>query len=204
MSSISNKAIVLAALKHLIGERNTNVIDTYLHDAYIQHSATVKDGKAGLLEALEQLKQLPPPAAAKSPVVRTIEDGDYVMLHLDVAFMGKNVAVVDLYRLENGKLAEHWDATQENAPTEGGSEITDLPLTEANKAAIARYVNSAYAGEPVQVHRIIGEGNFVMVQASTQQAVRYDIYRLQNGQPAEHWQVTQAIPAHLPHNNGMI
>lgn len=204
MSSISNRAIVLAALKHLIGERNTAVIDTYLHDSYIQHSATVKDGKAGLLEALEQLKQLPAPAGAKSPVVRTIEDSDYVMLHLDVAFMGKNVAVVDLYRLENGKLAEHWDATQENAVTEGTTEITDLHLTAFNKAAIARYVPSAYAGEPVQVHRIIGEGNFVMVQASTPKAVHYDIYRLQDGLPAEHWQVTQAIPVHLPHNNGMI
>jgi len=212
MSSLSNKAIVLAALKHLIGERNTHVIDTYLHDNYIQHSATVKDGKAGLLAALEQLKQLPAPAAAKSPVVRAIEDGDYVMLHLDVAFMGKNVAVVDLYRLQDGKLAEHWDATEENAVTEGTTEITDLHLTASNKAAIARYVqeqpdylsHSVDAGGPVQVHRIIGEGNFVMVQASTLQAVYYDIYRLQNGQPVEHWRVTQAIPAHLPHNNGMI
>lgn len=207
MLSISNKAVVLAALKHLIGERNTSVIDTYLPDSYIQHSATVKDGKAGLLEALEQLKQLPAPASDKNPVVRTIEDGDYVMLHLDVAFMGKNVAVVDLYRLENGKLAEHWDATQENASTEGGSEITDLHLTSSNKTAIARYVQesrASYEGEPIKVHRIIGEGNFVMVQASTSGAVHYDIYRLQDGQPAEHWQVTQAIPAHLPHNNGMI
>lgn len=218
MSSISNRAIVLAALKHLIGERNTNVIDTYVHDTYIQHSATVKDGKAGLLEALEQLKQLPAPAEAKSPVVRTIEDGDYVMLHLDVAFMGKNVAVVDLYRLGDGKLAEHWDAMQENAITEGETEITDLHLTAFNKEVIARYLrepdatllrpdsllHSVYADEPVQVHRIIGEGNFVMVQASTPGAVHYDIYRLQNGLVAGHWRVTQAIPAHLPHNNDMI
>ncbi|MET3879729.1 nuclear transport factor 2 family protein [Chitinophaga sp. OAE865] len=213
-----NKAIVLAALKHLIGERNTSVIDTYVHDSYIQHSPMVKDGKAGLLEAVEQLKQYPAPASARSPVVRTIADGNYVMLHMDVAFMGKNVAVVDLYRLENGKLAEHWDATQENAVTEGAAEIRDLHLTASNKAIIAQYFrqpdkallqpgyqsHSPLPSQDVEVHRVIGEGNFVMVQSSTAAAVYYDIFRLENSLLAEHWQVRQAIPATIPHNNGMI
>jgi predicted SnoaL-like aldol condensation-catalyzing enzyme len=224
MSSISNKAIVLAAFRRLIGERNTSVIDTYLHDSYIQHSPMVKDGKAGLLEALEHLKQQPAPAEAKSPVVRTIEDGDYVMLHMAVAFMGKNVAIVDLYRLEEGKLAEHWDATQEqpeNASiTEGATEITDLHLTAGNKAIVEQYfrkpdvalLSPDYRSHNVntpglatrRVYRIIGEGNFVMVQSSAVDVVCYDIYRLQEGLLAEHWQVAQAIPERMPHSNGMI
>ncbi|WP_436489297.1 nuclear transport factor 2 family protein [Chitinophaga sp. ARDCPP14] len=224
MSSISNKAIVLAAFKHLTGERNTGVIDTYLHGSYIQHSPMVKDGKAGLLEALAYLKQQPAPAEAKSPVVRAIEDGDYVMLHMDVAFMGKNVAVVDLYRLEEGKLAEHWDATQEqpqNASiTEGATAITDLHLTAGNKIIVEQYLREPDAAllspgyrshdmgysvlENPRVHRIIGEGNFVMAQCSTADVVCYDIYRLHEGLLAEHWRVAQAIPAKLPHSNGMI
>lgn len=224
MSSISNKAIVLAAFRRLIGERNTSVIDTYFHDSYVQHSPMVKDGKAGLLEALEHLKQQPAPAEGKSPVVRTIEDGDYVMLHMDVAFMGKNVAIVDLYRLEEGKLAEHWDAMQEQpqkgAITEGATEVTDWDLTATNKAIVEQYFREPGAAllspdyhshngnspglEARRVHRIIGEGNFVVVQSSAADVVCYDIYRLQEGLLAEHWQVAQAIPARMPHSNGMI
>ncbi|SEW52935.1 nuclear transport factor 2 family protein [Chitinophaga arvensicola] len=229
MSSISNKAIVLAAFKHLIGERNTDVIDTYLHDHYRQHSPMVKDGKAGLLEALAYLKQQPLPAERKSPVVRTLADGDFVMLHMDVAFMGKSVAVVDLYRLEEGKLAEHWDATEAQPEytgtvtmTNGASEITDLEYTATNKLLVEHFFRSPdnaflapdYLSHtpgasglehlPVQIHRVLGEGNFVLVQSTKEGSVYYDICRLQDGLLAEHWRVTQVIPATMPHRNGMI
>lgn len=224
MSSISNKAIVLAAFKHLIGERNTDVIDTYLHDHYKQHSPMVKDGKAGLLEALAYLKQQPLPTERSSPVVRTIADGDFVMLHMNVAFMGKSVAVVDLYRLEEGKLAEHWDGMQEQpaSMTDGTSGISDPELTASNKLLVEHFFrtpdeaflapdyrshNPGVSGLehlPVEIHRIIGEGNFVMVQSTKAGCVYYDICRLQEGLLAEHWRVMQAIPATLPHSNGMI
>lgn len=215
---------MLAAFKHLIGERNTDVIDTYLHDHYKQHSPLVKDGKAGLLEALAYLKQQPLPAERTSPIVRTIADGDFVMLHMHVAFMGKSVAVVDLYRLEEGKLAEHWDAMEEQpaSMTDGTSGIADPELTASNKALVAHFFQTGDAAFlasdymshhsgvsglehlPVHIHRIIGEGNFVMVQSTKAEWVYYDICRLENGQLAEHWRVMQAIPATLPHSNGMI
>jgi predicted SnoaL-like aldol condensation-catalyzing enzyme len=223
MTSSNNRATVLAALKHLIGERNTAVIDTYVHDSYIQHSPQVMDGKAGLLEALNHLKQLPPPPpSAASPVVRTIADGDYVMLHMNIAFMGKKLAVVDLYRLEDGKLAEHWDATQEQLfdvdLTAGASVVEDLELTAVNKDVVRRFFHdrdarlfaadfiSHSASLPTrgQVHRILGEGNFVMVQLSRGDAVFYDIWRLKDQLLAEHWQVAQVIPVAMPHGNGMI
>lgn len=240
MTAINNKAIVLAAFKHLIGERNPDVIDTYLHDSYIQHSPMVKDGKAGLLEALHHLQKMPPPPAnSPSPVVRTIADGDYVMVHMDVAFMGKKMAIVDLYRLEEGKLAEHWDATQEQpvyAPGEvtmtgGTTIISDLGKTVENKAQVADFFRHPEASflspdylthdplqfrldkqlaeqGPMTVHRIIGEGDFVLVQSSGERggipAVFYDICRMKNNLLAEHWRVMQVIPAVLPHLNGMI
>lgn len=240
MTTTDNKAIVLAAFKHLIGERNPDVIDTYLHDSYIQHSPMVKDGKAGLLEALQHLKKMPPPPVnSQSPVVRTIADGDYVMVHMDVAFMGKKMAIVDLYRLEEGKLAEHWDATQEQpiyAPgdvtmTGGTTTIRDIGKTGENKTLVADFFRHPHAvflapdyithdplqfrldkqlaeQGPVMVHRIIGEGDFVLVQWTGKRgevsAVFYDICRLENNLLTEHWRVTQVIPAVLPHANGMI
>jgi len=240
MTTVNNKAIVLAAIKHLIGERNPEVIDTYLHDSYIQHSPMVKDGKAGLLEALHHLQKMPPPPAnSPSPVVRTIADGDYVMVHMDVAFMGKKMAIVDLYRLEGGKLAEHWDATQEQpvyAPGEvtmtgGTTVISDLGKTVENKTQVAdffRHPDPSFLApdylthDPssfrldkllteqgaMEVHRVIGEGDFVLVQSSGElggvPAVFYDICRMKNNLLAEHWRVMQGIPATLPHLNGMI
>jgi predicted SnoaL-like aldol condensation-catalyzing enzyme len=230
MTAVNNKAIVLAAFKYLIGERNPDVIDTYMHDSYIQHSPMVKDGKAGLLEALQHLKQLPPPPAnSTSPIVRTIADGDYVMVHMDVAFMGKKMAIVDLYRLEEGKLAEHWDATQEQPAagnlTGGAAVISDVALTSAHKMLVAEFFRHPAASflaanyvthdplqfrldSPLTVHRIIGEGNFVGVQSSGEldgrPAVFYDICRVENQLLAEHWRVAQVIPAVLPHGNGMI
>ena len=234
MIAANNKAVVLAAVKQLIGERNPDVIDTYVHDGYIQHSPMVKDGKAGLLEALQQLKKMPaPPAAATSPVVRTIGEGDFVMLHMDVAFMGKKMAIVDLYRLEGGKLAEHWDASQEQPEyaagditmTGGTAVIEDLTQTVENKRLVAAFFRQPAAAllapdfvshdpmanlleERLTVHRILGEGNFVMVQSSGVRdgvkMVVYDICRIKTNLLAEHWRVTQAVPAVMPHQNGMI
>jgi predicted SnoaL-like aldol condensation-catalyzing enzyme len=59
-----------------------------------------------------------------------------------------------------------------------------------------------------KVHRIIGEGNFVVVQAegliAEKPTVFYDIFRLDGGKIVEQWSVNQAIPANMPHENGML
>ncbi|GAB3883906.1 nuclear transport factor 2 family protein [Spirosoma agri] len=58
------------------------------------------------------------------------------------------------------------------------------------------------------VHRIIGDGNFVVVQASGEltgkPTVFYDILRLSAGKITEQWRVHQAIPDKMEHTNGMI
>ncbi|PSL42857.1 putative SnoaL-like aldol condensation-catalyzing enzyme [Chitinophaga niastensis] len=239
MIQTSNKAIVLAALKHLIGQLDSSYIDTYVSDRYIQHSPTVPDGKAGLLQVLHYLKQMPQPAERKSPVVRVIADGDFVMLHMDLVFMGSRRAVIDLYRLEEGRLAEHWDASQEqreqaagdSTMTNGTVDITDLALTEENKSIVSRFFLEptavllsadytehdpfigwldTYLAAQVNrtVHRVIGEGNFVLVQSAGEEGpfpfVFYDICRIENKQIAEHWRVMQAIPDVMSHENGML
>jgi predicted SnoaL-like aldol condensation-catalyzing enzyme len=239
MTQSSNKAIVLAALKHLVGQLDTSCIDTYVSDQYVQHSPTVPDGKAGLLQMLEYLKLMPQPAERRSPVVRAIADGDFVMLHMDLVFMGKRMAVVDLYRLTDGRLAEHWDASQhqpeqvsgEHTMTNGAVDITDTENTAENKVVVSRFFQAPTAAllspdyiehDPFisrldnylsaqvnrRIHRVIGEGNFVLVQSEGEEGsvtfVFYDICRVQNRQIVEHWRVMQAIPDVMSHKNGMI
>ena len=55
---------------------------------------------------------------------------------------------------------------------------------------------------------MIGEGNFVLTQSEGEFAgkptVYHDLFRIENGQIAEHWDVMQEIPAEMPHGNGML
>ncbi|GGJ52666.1 hypothetical protein GCM10008938_43280 [Deinococcus roseus] len=47
-----------------------------------------------------------------------IAEGNFVFSHSEGTFAGKHVAFADLFRIENGKIVEHWDAIQE-VPTVG-------------------------------------------------------------------------------------
>ncbi|NLR59308.1 SnoaL-like domain-containing protein [Chitinophaga polysaccharea] len=216
MTTANNKAMVLAAVKQLIGERNPQAVDTYVHDDYIQHSPQVKGGKAGLKAALEQLRQLPAPGRQESPIVMVIAEDDYVLLLMQLTFMGKRLAIADLYRVVDGKLAEHWDATQEQAITMVIPGVEELGVPAVNKAIVREFFRSADGalvapgyGGPLDfgghtLHRMVAEGALVMVQSSCNGAVFYDIFRLKDQLLASHWRVSQVIPAVMPHENGMV
>lgn len=147
MESKSNKILVLEFYKNVVGERNIALIDTYVNDHYIQHSPSLKTGKAGLLEALEFLKQLPKPKEQKSPITHAIEDGDYVMTRLDFEFMGTRKNVIDFFRLEHGKVIEHWDAVQDIpdgitdqvSSYKSDSVSRNEQLTENNKSLVRQF-----------------------------------------------------------------
>jgi predicted SnoaL-like aldol condensation-catalyzing enzyme len=62
---------------------------------YKQHNLSVEDGLDGF--------------------VRAFEDGDFVVCHTDYNFFGPK-AGFDLFRIENGKIAEHWDVMETIAP----------------------------------------------------------------------------------------
>lgn len=114
MEQKSNKQVVTAFYRHIIRDQNLDLLDEYVHDDYIQHGPMLKDGKEGLLEALSYLKAMPKPAEpGPSPVVRMIAEGDLIMAHLDVTFMGKRRAITDIFRVKEGKLAEHWSVEQD-------------------------------------------------------------------------------------------
>jgi predicted SnoaL-like aldol condensation-catalyzing enzyme len=58
------------------------------------------------------------------------------------------------------------------------------------------------------LHRIVGEGNFVLAQCEGSQGgarcALYDLFRVEHGKIAEHWDVVQPIPPTLPHDNGFF
>ncbi|PWV47715.1 nuclear transport factor 2 family protein [Chitinophaga sp. S165] len=185
MSIRSNKEIVLEIYRRMIGGRDLSLIDTYISDRYIQHSAMLRDGKAGLQEALEQLKQLPPSEGQVAPVVCAIAEGDFVALLLNITLMEKAILVIDLFRLEQGLIVEHWDAMREKDLVTASTDVSGL-----------------------KVRRILKEDSWTLLQsegtAHNSPHVCYDIFRSDGSVVQEQIRIIQVIPKVLPHGNGMI
>jgi predicted SnoaL-like aldol condensation-catalyzing enzyme len=130
MDTLSNKQKVLSFYKQIVGQRKAELIPEFVLEDYKQHNPTVAQGRAGITGMINYLKTLPlPPAGAKSPIIRAIQEGELVVTHLDIQFMGKHMIVIDLFKLKDGMLAEHWDAIQE-IPDQTGLAITATNGTE--------------------------------------------------------------------------
>jgi predicted SnoaL-like aldol condensation-catalyzing enzyme len=145
-SNISNKALVLEFWKKAISQGDLAFADKVIADNYIQHSAMAmaKPGKTGLLEALAFLKQMPKPENPPRPYIHVIADGAFVALHMLIEFAGRKQNVLDLVRIENGQVAEHWDAVQEANPNDNLIEVNpeaigDQLLTDQNKKVVEKY-----------------------------------------------------------------
>ncbi len=144
--------LALSFYRDVIGQLNEEMIDSLIAEDYIQHNPMVKTGRAGFKEAFAYLKQMPRPENPKSPVVRFIAEGDLAVLHLDVEIAGRKQAVIDLFRVENGQLAEHWDVMQVQPDTtasgrgmtDGAITIKDLEKTASNKALVEDYYKTVW------------------------------------------------------------
>ena len=83
----------------------------YVAEDYIQHNPNILDGREAAIEVLEPKFSAP---AATFDIKRILVDGDLAAIHLHGRFSpdSSGGAVVDLYRLEGGKIVEHWDVLQ--------------------------------------------------------------------------------------------
>jgi predicted SnoaL-like aldol condensation-catalyzing enzyme len=108
-----NKEIVLAFYReaHFDGDVD-GAIARYVGNTYIQHTAAAEDGVEGLRNYINFfLKAFP---NAKGDIRRVIADGDIVAVHAHWNnLVSKNGDVgVDFFRVQDGKLVEHWDVMQ--------------------------------------------------------------------------------------------
>ncbi len=108
-----NKKIVLAFYEAAINQKDFAAASTYLGTQYKQHNPRAADGPAGLQAYLQFLKEKFP--ASHSEIKKVFTDGDYVILHVHAVRVPgtRGSAIVDIFRLENGKVVEHWDVIQE-------------------------------------------------------------------------------------------
>ncbi|TKC79196.1 ester cyclase [Trinickia terrae] len=107
-----NKALVLEAFDTLFNQRDYAAAERFWSDNYIQHSAHIAPGRDGLFNLIRTL-----PAALRYENQLIVAEGDYVIAHGRFSGHGRPRAWIaaDVVRIENGKLAEHWDVLQDEA-----------------------------------------------------------------------------------------
>lgn len=107
-----NKEIVVAFYEAAINDKDFEAASQYLGDVYIQHNPLAADGPEGLRAFLDFAKENL--STFKVEIKRVLADGDYVMLHVHARRSpdDRGSAVMDIFRLEDGKVVEHWDVMQ--------------------------------------------------------------------------------------------
>ncbi|GHF16006.1 nuclear transport factor 2 family protein [Pseudolysinimonas yzui] len=108
---IDNRAIVTEFARLFYTERDVpTAFATYVVEDYIQHNPSVPDGRAAAVAMLADKFATP---GAAFDIQRILVDGDFALIHVKATFPGNPVAAVaDIYRLEGGKVVEHWDVLQ--------------------------------------------------------------------------------------------
>src|SRR5271168_977518 len=120
---VESKAFVLNAFDTLFNKRDYAAAEHFWSPGYIQHSAHIEPGREGLFNLVRTL-----PAALKYENGLIVAEGDYVLLHGRFSGIGLpvNWIVVDIVRLEGGRLKEHWDVIQDEATK--ASSKSGLPM----------------------------------------------------------------------------
>src|SRR3954465_7907149 len=118
-----NKALVLEAFDTLFNKRDYEAAARYWSPTYIQHSAHIAPGRAGLFDLIRSL-----PASLHYEPGVILADEHFVIVHGRFSEHGRSRSWIaaDIVRVADGMLAEHWDVLQDEA-TEAESE-SGLPM----------------------------------------------------------------------------
>jgi predicted SnoaL-like aldol condensation-catalyzing enzyme len=130
MSMDSNKRIALRVLTGAFIDRDPSVVAQYFAADYIQHNPSIPNGPSpipGLIASLSEDFTYEPGMA--------VAEGDLVMVHGRYVGWGpKPMIAVDIFRLADGKVVEHWDVMQEEVPasaTVSGNPMFSQPSTKS-------------------------------------------------------------------------
>jgi predicted SnoaL-like aldol condensation-catalyzing enzyme len=216
-------------------------------EGYIQHNLAYGTGRDAFVGAVKYLGSAPVKTTVRT--IRSFEDGDRVFLHNVYNFAGSGEqAAFDIFRFEEGLIAEHWDnlavlaAANPSGHTQidGAASVEDQDKTEENKKLVAGFVGDVLRGENPgallsyfdgdnyiqhntgiadgisglgaalaglaeagiqmiynKTHQILGNGNFALAVSEgtfgDAPTSYYDLFRVENGKIAEHWDVMETI-----------
>lgn len=108
----ANKRAVLEFYELLLNRKDFEASRRFMADGYIQHNPAVGDRPEGLKKFVAFLKENFPDQ--RNEIKRVIAEGDYVVLHVHALRPPETPgrAIIEIFRLREGKIEEHWDVIQ--------------------------------------------------------------------------------------------
>ncbi|MEM7676636.1 MAG: nuclear transport factor 2 family protein [Myxococcota bacterium] len=254
-----NMAIARKAIDGSMLNPNVQTVRQLWSPNYIQHSPLQPPGLQPILDWVGYMEKNGKGEFSYT-LHRILADGDLVALHGKVVGLAPKPSVlVNIFRVEDGRLAEHWEGIQPIvSPTasgrtmlDGPTEPKDLHLTAANKAMVAEFMNRVLVGGDfaaagrffdgdnylqhnpgvadglsglnmalqtiaargltmryAKTHRVVGMGNFVLTHSEGTLGDKpyqyFDLFRVENGKIAEHWDIMQDISDGSKNDNGIF
>jgi predicted SnoaL-like aldol condensation-catalyzing enzyme/predicted ester cyclase len=144
-----NKALVLDAFDTLFNKRDYSAAERFWSKDYIQHSAHIPPGRKGLFDVV---KDSPSTLQYENQLI--LANGEFLMLHGRYSGRGPglpNWIIVDIVRVENGVLAEHWDVIQDEATKEQSK--SGLPMFGTSFVEPARQAAPVTTASPLTVEQ---------------------------------------------------
>jgi predicted SnoaL-like aldol condensation-catalyzing enzyme len=108
-----NKQTVIAFYNAALNDKQPDEALRYVGPTYRQHNPTAEDGREGFRKFIDWVRSDHPDS--HSDIKHVFADGDYVILDVHmVRFPGeRGLAIGEIFRLEDGKIVEHWDRIQQ-------------------------------------------------------------------------------------------
>ena len=154
---------------------DTEKAASLLAEGYIQHNLAYGTGLDAFVGSVAYLASAPIKTTVNT--IRAFADGDKVFLQTIYNFAGAGEQVAfDIFRFDDsGKIAEHWD----------------------NLAALAALAEQNIQMIYNEIHMVLAQGNFVLAVSEGTfggtPTAYYDLWRVENGKIAEHWDVMETI-----------
>jgi predicted SnoaL-like aldol condensation-catalyzing enzyme len=118
-----NKKLVYDFWREVLEARHTELADKYMAESYIQHNPNVATGRKAFVEFFSKFPKQDIKPTVTRPLVSIVAEGNMVVMsfvdeHPDPRDSAKKYTTTwfDMFRIENGKVAEHWDVAQVRAP----------------------------------------------------------------------------------------
>lgn len=111
--ALENKQLVLDFAQQAFGEKQVRqAFERYVDSGYIQHNPHAPDGAEPAIQFLEGFQQQFP--QFRYAIKRVASEADLVFLHVHgtTSASDRGVAIVDIFRVADGKIVEHWDVIQ--------------------------------------------------------------------------------------------
>jgi predicted SnoaL-like aldol condensation-catalyzing enzyme len=128
-----NKALVLDAMTSLFQRRDASAVDRLYVEDYVQHNPHSPQGRAALKSLVAALSD----EVWYEPGL-ILAEGEFVAIHGRIrGWAERPQVVIDLFRIEDGRLAEHWDVLQDEIPTDLPDGVTMFDPREARRSPTA-------------------------------------------------------------------